>query len=82
MARDHTVTSAYSIRPTPRALVSAPLDWAELDDARPEDFDVVSMPARFAERGDPHAGLDERRFSLEPLLALADREGLESPPER
>ena len=56
MARDHTVTSAYSIRPTPAALVSAPLDWAELDDARPEDFDVISMPARFAERGDPHAG--------------------------
>ncbi|MEV4725161.1 DNA polymerase domain-containing protein [Micromonospora humida] len=82
MARDHTVTSAYSIRPTPAALVSAPLDWAELDDARPEDFDVLSMPARFAERGDPHAGLDGDRFSLEPLLALADRAGLAAPPER
>ncbi|TDB77428.1 DNA polymerase domain-containing protein [Micromonospora sp. KC723] len=82
MARDHTMTSAYSIRPTPAALVSAPLDWAELDDVRPEDFDVVSMPARFAERGDPHVGLDGRRFSLEPLLEWADREGLEAPPER
>ncbi|WBB52661.1 DNA primase small subunit domain-containing protein [Verrucosispora sp. WMMD573] len=82
MARDHTMASAYSIRPTPAALVSAPLDWAELDDARPEDFDVTTMPGRFAYRGDPHAGLDERRFSLEPLLELADREGLESPPER
>ncbi|MDG4797269.1 DNA primase small subunit domain-containing protein [Micromonospora sp. WMMD1082] len=82
MARDHTMTSAYSIRPTPAALVSAPLDWAELDDARPEDFDVTTMPGRFADRGDPHAGLDERRFPLDPLLELADREGLESPPER
>ncbi|WFE43417.1 DNA primase small subunit domain-containing protein [Verrucosispora sp. WMMD1129] len=82
MARDHTMTSAYSIRPTPAALVSAPLDWAELDDARPEDFDVTTMPGRFADRGDPHAGLDERRFSLAPLLELADRDGLESPPER
>ncbi|MGC5052304.1 DNA polymerase domain-containing protein [Micromonospora sp. DT48] len=82
MARDHTMTSAYSIRPTPAALVSAPLDWSELDHARPEDFDVTTMPARFAERGDPHAGLDERRYSLEPLLELADREGLEPPPER
>ncbi|GIJ31444.1 DNA polymerase domain-containing protein [Micromonospora sediminimaris] len=82
MARDHTMTSAYSIRPTPAALVSAPLDWAELDDARPEDFDVTTMPGRFADRGDPHAGLDERSFSLAPLLELADREGLESPPER
>ncbi|WP_432051131.1 DNA polymerase domain-containing protein [Verrucosispora sp. NA02020] len=82
MARDHTMTSAYSIRPTPAALVSAPLDWAELDDVRPEDFDVTTMPARFAERGDPHAGLDGPRFSLDPLLELADREGLAAPPER
>ncbi|RIV41287.1 DNA polymerase domain-containing protein [Micromonospora radicis] len=82
MARDHTMTSAYSIRPTPAALVSAPLDWAELDQARPEDFDVTTMPGRFAERGDPHAGLDTRSYSLEPLLALADRDGLEAPPER
>ncbi|MEU6024067.1 DNA primase small subunit domain-containing protein [Micromonospora sp. NPDC047134] len=82
MARDHTMTSAYSIRPTPQALVSAPLDWAELDQVRPEDFDVLSMPGRFAERGDPHAGLDGRRFGLEPLLELADREGLAAPPQR
>ncbi|WP_433384865.1 DNA polymerase domain-containing protein [Micromonospora sp. KLBMP9576] len=82
MSRDHTMASAYSIRPTPAALVSAPLDWSELDAARPEDFTVTTMPARFAERGDPHAGLDDRRFSLEPLLELADREGLDAPPER
>ncbi|MFG2060808.1 DNA polymerase domain-containing protein [Micromonospora sp. NPDC048871] len=82
MARDHTMTSAYSIRPTAAALVSAPLDWAELDQVRPEDFDVLSMPGRFAERGDPHAGLDGRRFGLEPLLELADREGLAAPPQR
>ncbi|WP_428965344.1 DNA polymerase domain-containing protein [Micromonospora fluostatini] len=80
MARDHTMTSAYSIRPTPAALVSAPLDWAELNDARPEDFDVVSVPARFADRGDPHAGLDGARYSLQPLLDLADRDGLPAPP--
>ena len=43
---------------------------------------MVSMPARFAERGDPHAGLDGDRYSLEPLLALADRAGLAAPPER
>ena len=43
---------------------------------------MLSMPARFAERGDPHAGLDGDRHSLEPLLELADRDGLEAPPER
>jgi DNA ligase D len=73
MARDRTIASAYSIRPNPRALVSAPLNWDELDDARPEDFDVNTMPERFARVGDPHAGVAEQRFSLESLMDLAER---------
>jgi DNA ligase D-like protein (predicted polymerase) len=52
MARDRTIASAYSIRPTPRAVVSAPLTWVELPDARPEDFTIPSMLARFDEVGD------------------------------
>ncbi|MFT4108917.1 DNA polymerase domain-containing protein [Propionicimonas sp.] len=58
MARDRLMTSAYSIRPTPRGLVSAPLDWDELPSVQPSDFTVVTMPARFAERGDVWAVLD------------------------
>jgi DNA ligase D-like protein (predicted polymerase) len=46
------VAAAYSIRATPRALVSAPLTWDELEDAEPEDFDVSTMPDRFARAGD------------------------------
>ena len=52
MARDRTIASAYSIRPTPTAVVSAPLTWDELSDVSPEDFTVSSMPGRFAETGD------------------------------
>jgi hypothetical protein len=52
MARDRTIASAYSIRPTPNAQVSAPLSWEELDDVEPEDFTVISMHDRFAQRGD------------------------------
>jgi DNA ligase D len=52
MARDRTIASAYSIRPTPQALVSAPLTWGELTDAVPEDFAIPSMVTRFAEVGD------------------------------
>jgi DNA ligase D len=74
MARDRTIASAYSIRPTPRALVSAPLTWDELDDARPEDFSALTMPARFAEVGDPHAGLTEHAYGLEPLLEMYERD--------
>jgi DNA ligase D-like protein (predicted polymerase) len=52
MARDRTIASAYSIRPTPNAHVSAPLTWEELDDVAPEDFTVISMRDRFARQGD------------------------------
>lgn len=72
--RDRTIASAYSVRPTPRALVSAPLTWDELSDVAPEDFDLVTMPERFAEMGDLHAGLEEHAFSIEPLLEMADRD--------
>lgn len=57
MARDRTIASAYSIRPCAQARVSAPLDWDELSDIRPDDFTVVTMPARFAEVGDLWAAL-------------------------
>ncbi|GAB3710351.1 DNA polymerase domain-containing protein [Mariniluteicoccus flavus] len=57
MARDRTIASAYSIRPVPEARVSAPLTWDELGDVTPDDFTVVTMPARFAERGDVWAPL-------------------------
>jgi DNA ligase D len=79
MARDRTIACAYSVRPTPRALVSAPLAWDEIDDVAPADFDVHTMPARFAKVGDPHAGVAEQAYSLEPLLDLVarhERDGL------
>ena len=72
-AKDRTVASAYSVRPTPDARVSAPLQWDEVADARPADFTLATMPARFAELGDRHAGIDEVPGSLEPLLELSAR---------
>ena len=57
MARDRTIASAYSIRTNPRATVSAPLRWDEVADVHPNDFDVTTMPARFAEVGDLFAAL-------------------------
>ena len=69
MARDRTIASAYSVRPNPRARVSAPLRWDEVADVMPDDFDVTTMPTRFAEVGDLHVGVAEQAYSLEPLLA-------------
>jgi DNA ligase D len=74
-ARDRTIASAYSIRPKPGAPVSAPVRWEELDRVQPEDFTVATMPARFAELGDPHAAIDDAAHSLEPLLDLYDEQG-------
>ncbi|NUU18806.1 DNA polymerase domain-containing protein [Cellulomonas humilata] len=77
MARDRTIASAYSIRTNPRATVSAPLRWDEVADVHPNDFDVTTMPARFAEVGDLFAALVAHatpRYSLESLLELADRQ--------
>jgi DNA ligase D-like protein (predicted polymerase) len=59
------VAAAYSIRPTPRALVSAPLTWDELESAQPKDFDVTTMPGRFARVGDLRSA---RAGSIEALL--------------
>ncbi|MGI8695601.1 MAG: non-homologous end-joining DNA ligase [Mycobacteriales bacterium] len=74
MARDRTIASAYSIRPTAAARVSAPLRWEEVGDVSPADFDVLTMPARFADVGDLHADIDEHAYGIEHLLEMAARD--------
>jgi DNA ligase D len=73
-ARDRTIAAAYSVRGSPVGLVSAPVTWEELPDVEMADFTIATMPARFAELGDLHAGMDEAVCSIEPLLEWADRD--------
>jgi hypothetical protein len=73
-AKDRTTASAYSVRPLPDARVSAPLHWQEVADCDPADFNIFTMPKRFAELGDPHAAIDASPGSLERLLDLAARD--------
>jgi DNA ligase D len=83
-ARDHTIAAAYSVRGNKIGTVSAPLRWDEIDDAEPDDFTIATMPARFAELGDLHAGIDDAVFDFSTLLEWADRderEGRQAPPE-
>jgi DNA ligase D len=75
-ARDHTIASAYSVRGNTEGTVSAPIDWSELDDVEPAELTIATMPKRFERLGDLHAGIDDRAFSLEPLLEWARRDGL------
>ncbi len=74
-AKDRTVASAYSVRPTPDARVSTPLAWDEVQSCRPEQLTVATVPARFAQHGDPWAGIDAHAGSLAGLLDLAERLG-------
>ena len=78
-AKDRTVASAYSVRATADARVSTPLHWDEVADCTPEAFTIASVPGRFAEIGDPWAGMNDAVGDLDRLLMLAEELG---PPER
>jgi DNA ligase D-like protein (predicted polymerase) len=76
-AKDRTTCSAYSVRPLADARVSTPLEWDDVPACDPADFTVLTVPKRFAERGDPHSRMDESPGSLEKLLELAARDEAE-----
>src|SRR5256712_439901 len=70
-AKDRTVASAWSVRPTPDARVSTPLEWDEVAGCDPAAFTLVTAPARFAEYGDAAGGIDAAAGSLDKLLELS-----------
>jgi DNA primase len=69
-----TVFGAWSVRARPGAQVSAPVAWAEIDDIHPDQFTVASLPARLVAVGDPWLGMAGHPQSLEPLLAMSERD--------
>jgi DNA ligase D len=73
-ARDHTMAAAYSVRGFPDAAVSTPITWDEVDDVEPKDFTMATVPRRFAELGDLHAGIDQAAFAIDELLEWAARD--------
>ncbi|MDX6294317.1 MAG: hypothetical protein QOH50_3392 [Kribbellaceae bacterium] len=82
-ARDHTIASAYSVRGNPEATVSTPIRWDEIETVNPKDFTIATVPARYAELGDLHEGIDDNAYSIDTLLEWAardEREGAEEPP--
>ncbi len=73
-AKDHTVASAYSVRPVPDARVSCPLEWDEVAAVEPAELTIRTVPTRLRERGDPSADIDAHPGSLDTLLDLAERD--------
>jgi DNA ligase D-like protein (predicted polymerase) len=81
-AKDRTVASAYSVRPTRDARVSTPLAWDEVPGCRPERYTLATVPDRYAAVGDPWEGIERSPGSLDALLDLAERLGpAEKPPK-
>jgi DNA ligase D-like protein (predicted polymerase) len=70
-AKDRTVASAWSVRPTPDARVSMPLEWHEVAGCDPAAFTLVTAPERLADRGDASAAIDVASGSLDTLLELS-----------
>ena len=67
--RDRTIASAYSLRPLPGAPVSTPLAWEELAEVRdPAELNLLTVTERMSSQGDAWAQIDDRHYSLEPLL--------------
>jgi DNA ligase D len=69
-----TVFGAWSVRARPGAQVSTPFAWDELDRIDPDALTVATVPVRVAEGGDPWAPMDDAPQSLEPLLAMHQRD--------
>jgi DNA ligase D len=73
-ARDRTVASAYSVRPTPDARVSTPLRWDEVPNVEPAELRLDTVPERLRTVGDPSAGMAASAGSLAALLEQAQRD--------
>jgi DNA ligase D len=69
-----TVFGAWCVRARPMAAVSTPFFWDELDGIHPDDLTIVTVPERLRTRGDPWAEMEDRPQSLEPLLAMSERD--------
>ena len=76
-----TVFGAWSVRARKGAQVSTPLRWDELDDVDPDELTLATVPARLERDGDPWAARWQPQ-SLEPLLAMHERDTRERPAGR
>ncbi|HZD17353.1 MAG TPA: non-homologous end-joining DNA ligase [Actinomycetota bacterium] len=78
------IAAAYSLRPEPRATVSTPLTWEELEDGvTPQDFRIDNVWERFERVGDLFEGVRARPQELiSALEALGLPSGKALPPAR
>jgi DNA ligase D-like protein (predicted polymerase) len=69
-----TVFGAWCVRPKAGAPVSTPISWDELATVDPAALTIATVPERVAAQGDPWAGANDNRQSIEPLLEMSQRD--------
>ncbi|MBF6221861.1 non-homologous end-joining DNA ligase [Nocardia abscessus] len=67
-----TVFGAWCVRPKVGAQVSTPIGWPDLESVVPDELTIATVPARYAESGDPWA--DRAPQSIAPLLEMSERD--------
>ncbi len=78
-----TIFGAWSVRARPGAQVSTPFAWEELDKIVPDELTIAVVPGRVQQGNDPWLAMAANPQSLEPLLALHERDraaGLQDAP--
>ena len=69
-----TIFGAWSVRARPGAQVSTPFAWEELATIVPDELDMRTVPERVRQHGDPWSEATTCPQSLEPVLALHERD--------
>jgi DNA ligase D len=69
-----TVFGAWCVRARPGAQVSTPVGWDEVDAIHPDELTIASLPERVEAKGDPWSEMNENPQSLEPFLAMHERD--------
>jgi DNA ligase D len=76
-----TVFGAWCVRARLGAQVSTPFSWDELDTIHADEMTIATVPTRVAAVGDAWEQAPARPQSLEPLLALAERDEAKGLPD-
>ena len=76
-----TIFGAWSVRARAGAQVSTPFGWDELDTIEPDALTIATVPERVRAAGDPWKKMTESPQSLEPLLAMHERDTAEGLPD-
>lgn len=80
-AQDRVMASAYSLRPRPKATVSMPLTWRDLEGVHALDFTIRTVPHLVSTMLDPWKGLRDASVSLAPALQAWERDVANGLPE-